>query len=137
MPQSSKVPEHASSMAKGAGERGSGVGRGFGCCSKWLGKAGFQPSNGSGVPSYWLSPAAGRIAPAPASLVCTAKRDPFCQLHSSPARESFLLLCSVSDERSCVGSRPAWRQAGWPASWVSLAAGSSVVVLPDFSPQAH
>lgn len=98
---------------------------------------GFQPPNGTSVPGYWLSPVAGRIAPvpAPALLVCTAKRDPFCQLSSPPGRESFLLLCSVSDVLSCVSSQPAWRQAGWPAARVSLAAGSSTLP-PAISPQA-
>lgn len=114
------------------------MGRGFGCCSKWLGKVGLQLSNGTGVPSYYVSPSAGRIAPvpAPALLVRTAKQDPFCQLCSPPAWESFLLLCSLSDELSCVRAQPAWRQAGWLASWLSFAAGSSVLP-PDVSPQTH
>lgn len=114
VPQSSDVLEHPSGVGKGAGEcsslaRGQRIGVLQGVvwqgelpaitrcwCSQLPADCGWKDC--SPQPQLFFPHSKARSAQLP------------------PVWESFLLLCSVSDELSCVRSQPAWRQAGWLAS---------------------
>lgn len=99
------------------------------------GKVNFQPSHGAGVPSYQLTVAGRTAPPQPQLFFPRSKAGPIGQLSSLPVWESFLLLCSVPDELSCVRPQVAWRQAGWLASQVFC--GCIVHPPPGISPQTR